>query len=99
MKSTSCDSVINEWVPLSKYAPEFCESEFDFPDQSVSPQAFQHHHSMMAQKGQIEDLILAHKVIDSGVPNRWGCCIPLKMPWNIENFRQLLKGYHDQEVL
>ena len=98
-ESTTNETELNEWVPLFEYAPQFCDTEFDFPDESVSPQFFQHHQSMMNQQGQIEDLILVHKVIDSGIPNRWGCRIPLKTPWKIENFRQLLAGYHDQDLL
>ena len=47
----------------------------------------------------IEDLLLAHKIINSGLPNRYGCRIPVKTKWNINLFSSLLTDYHDQDVI
>ena len=44
------------------------------------------------------DILLAHKVLQSGVPNRFGCIIPVSSYWNIELLRSLLVDYHDIEV-
>ena len=43
--------------------------------------------------------MLAHKVIDSGVPNRFGCRIPVNSNWNLPLFQSLLKDYYDQDLL
>ena len=55
--------------------------------------------SHQQQTGQIHDILLAHKVIESGVPNRFGARIPLITNWNLYNFAQLLRGYEDMEVI
>ena len=49
--------------------------------------------------GQIEDLLLAHKVINSKQPNKFGCRIPVKTHVNLYKFKELLQGYHDLEVI
>ena len=46
-----------------------------------------------------EDILLSHKVIASGVPNRFGCRIPVKSNWNLSKFQQLLHNYHDIEII
>ena len=47
----------------------------------------------------LNDLIIAHKVIKSGVPNKLGCMIPVNSTWNIPLFRSLLGDYHDIDVV
>ena len=47
----------------------------------------------------IQDILLAHKVTTSGLPNKEGCRIPLNTNWNLLVFQELLEGYHDLEVL
>ena len=44
----------------------------------------------------MESLILAHKVIASGVPNRYGVRIPVQTKWKINNFNVLLYEYYDR---
>ena len=41
---------------------------------------------------------MAHRIIDSGLPNFYGERIPLHMNWNILLFRDLLHDYQDIEV-
>ena len=45
------------------------------------------------------DIMLAHKVIESGWPNRFGCRIPLHTKWNLQLFDALLMDYEDREVI
>ena len=42
---------------------------------------------------------MAYKVLDSGVPNRWGCHIPVRSNWKLEEFNNLLQEYHDTEII
>ena len=45
------------------------------------------------------DLQLHELVLKRGYPNRWGAQIPVESKWNLELFADLLKGYHDNEVV
>ena len=47
----------------------------------------------------LNDIVLANKVIASGIPNRFGCRIPVQSCWNLPLFQLLLFGYHDTEIL
>lgn len=53
----------------------------------------------MQQQAFVHDLRLAHKIIDSGMPNRLGCWIPVHSNWNLPLFDALLQQYHDHEVI
>ena len=50
-------------------------------------------------QGFIEDILLAHKVTASGVPNRFGCRIPVCNNWNIPFLEAWLRDYEDFEVV
>ena len=45
------------------------------------------------------DIELAHRVLRSGVPNRFGCQIPVKSNWNVQLMESLLHEYEDKEVV
>ena len=45
------------------------------------------------------DILLAHRITDSGVPNIHGCRIPVKSKWNVNMFGTLLHKYDDTEIL
>ena len=47
----------------------------------------------------IHDILLANRVLDSGVPNRFGCRIPVESTWNLQLFESLLTDYHDKDVI
>ena len=47
----------------------------------------------------IQDILIAHEVISSGVPNQFKCRIPLNTTWNIPLLESLLTEYHDKEVI
>ena len=47
----------------------------------------------------MQDVMLAHKIIESGTENRYGCRIPLRTNWRIEEFDALLHEYHDKDIL
>ena len=51
------------------------------------------------QHNFLEDILLAHKIINSGVPNRFGCRIPLRTRLNIPLFTKMLENYEDNEVV
>ena len=46
-----------------------------------------------------QDILLAHKVISSGMPNHFSCRIPLRTKLNISAFEALLMNYHDYEIV
>ena len=90
---------LDEIIPLSQYAPEFCDTLLDFPDEVQEPDYFSHVVGNIQQFSNFQDIMLAHKVIDSGVPNRFGCRIPVNSNWNLPLFQSLLKDYYDQDLL
>ena len=47
----------------------------------------------------IADVLLAHKIIESGKPNRFGCRIALCTNWNLTLLDMLLADYDDREVV
>ena len=51
-------------------------------------------------EGFLEDILLSHMVIQSGMPNRYGCRIQIKSSWNVQLMETLLNQhqYHDMEV-
>ena len=51
------------------------------------------------QEQIIEDILLAHKVIQSGIPNRYGCRIRVRSNWSLEFLDQWLLDYEDREIL
>ena len=55
--------------------------------------------ALWQQENVFYDIMLAHKVLASGKPNRFGCQIPVKSLWNLQLFQQLLENYHDAEVI
>ena len=93
------DTELNEWVPLVRYTSEFLDTDLDIPDEAVNQQFFKMYTSQVDLQTQMYDVMLANKVLDSGVPNRFGCCIPVKSNWNHELLSQLLLNYEDQELL
>ena len=92
------EELISEWFPVSTYAPEFGDTILDLPGEPVHEKYFQWYQNVMQQESMIQDLILAHKVIDSGIPNRYGCRIPVRSCWNHDLLDCLLKDYDDYEV-
>ena len=46
-----------------------------------------------------QDILLSHRIIDSGLPNRYGCRVPLHSNWNLTLMKQLLHEYHDIEII
>ena len=78
---------------------EMEEAYLDTPDRVVKVQEFQEWVQRHNTDSMIQDIMIAHKVIDSGIPNRYGCRIPIQSNWRIENFRYKLGEYEDLEVL
>ena len=51
-------------------------------------------------KGDTEFWLISNKLIrQSGMINALGCKIKIPSPWNVQLFRELLVGYHDQGVV
>ena len=51
------------------------------------------------QQGFMHDIMLAHKIIESGVPNKFQCRIPVATKWNLQLMHIMLHEYYDQDVL
>ena len=90
---------MDEWVPVAKYAPEFLNTEYDIPDTQVDSSYFTQYEQHMTGTAFIEDLLLAHKVLKSGKPNRYGCQIPVTSGWNLDRMYTLLQDYEDVDVV
>ena len=93
------DNTLDEWIPLANYAPEFLDTELDFPDQEVDQKFFASYVSEMQQQGFLEDIMLANKISNSGLHNRFGCHIPIRSVWNIHLLDILLFEYKDRELI
>ena len=91
--------MVNGCILVHEYAPEFDDTALDIPDTMVETSYFNTFVSEMKLINNFNDVLLAHKVINSGLANRWGCRIPVKSNWKIDNFSQLLNGYEDEDVL
>ena len=46
-----------------------------------------------------QDLMMAHLVRRDGYPNRYGARIPVRNTWNLDEFVELLRDYHDKEII
>ena len=55
--------------------------------------------AMENKQYNIDHIFIAHKVIQSGVPNRFGCRFPIHTNWNLPLMQSLLSDYDDQEVV
>ena len=87
------------WVPVHVYAPEFLDTELDIPAQNIEQAFFQYFLSNQQMQNQIHDVMLANKVMQTGIPNRYGCRSPLVTDWKLQKFTELLGDYHDLEVI
>ena len=90
---------LDEWIPVAKYAPEFVDTELDIPQYSIDPEYFQFFISNCQQNNMVYDVLLVHKVIESGKPNRYRCKIPVDTRINVELFQQWLLDYEDLDVI
>ena len=89
----------NDWVALEMYAPEFMNTELDFPDENINQDFFSWFTADWKQQGFIQDIMLANKITNSSMPNRFGCRIPVRSVWNIELLDTLLINNHDHKLL
>ena len=90
---------MDEWETIIWYNPDQVGTELDEPAYDVEQESFEFFIRKQEQDRFLEDLLLAHKVLDSGVPNRWGCRIPVRSNWRLEEFSALLNEYHDIEII
>ena len=88
-----------EWSLLNKYAPEFLDTYLDIPSEPIDQKYFSLFQTEVQAMQHINDIMLAHKVILSGMPNRYGCRIPVHSNWNLPLMESLLHNYDDKEVL
>ena len=95
--SAQCKTTIKNPEHLS--LDEFKNTVMEIPQQQVQTQFFDYMVSEVQLQSNIQDLILAHKVIDSGVPNRFGCRILLCTQWNTQVFEQFLLDYQEREII
>ena len=91
--------VIDEWIPISRYAPEFVDTELDILFQVVNPEYFGLILNNWQDSNKFNNIMLAHKIIESGKPNFCRCHIPLVTHWKLENMEKLLGDYEAREVI
>ena len=91
-------TVQDKWIPVAGYAPEFANTALDIPAEPVHQQYFNFFTTMNTQQQHLEDVMLAHKVINSNTANRWGCRIPVRSGWDVSRLEQLLEQYHDADI-
>ena len=60
---------------------------------------FQQTVNRLQQQNQIYDIILANKITQSGIPNRFGCRIPLSTKWNIQMLDLWLIDYENCDII
>ena len=90
---------LNEWEMVMKYSPETWNEDLNFPGQE-SLNTIEIFSSLVQLNQTWSDIMLAHKVIDSGLPNRWGCRIPMHSNWRLEKFSELLgTDYDNLEII
>ena len=92
---TSVNNTTNFWV----HTQEFEDSELDIPSAPVDQNFFNYFTECSTQQSFVYDILLAHKIADSGMPNRYGCRIPLATGWNLQAMDMFLTDYQDREVL
>ena len=92
-------SQLDEWIPVATYAPEFLDTELDIPSEPVDQQFFNTFVQEIQSDKAAHDILLAHEVIQLGMPNKFGCHIPLHTNWKLSIFRDLLHEYQDLDVL
>lgn len=85
-------------IPVSDYAPEFVDTDLDIPQICVDADYFQYFMNYNTQQNLIYDVMLAHKVLQSGNPNRYGSRIPIVTNWNTKLLDMFLLDYEDREV-
>ena len=89
----------DEWIIVNEYTPEMVDTLLDMPGEPVEENYVQWWEQSMREEMNFQDLLIAHKVIQSGKHNRFGYRIPVNSSWNLRLFKDLLQEYEDQELL
>ena len=63
---------------LSHTVQKLFNAELDIPQEPLDQEFFQWFVTAHDSDVMMQDILIAHQVIDSGMPNRFGCRIPLK---------------------
>ena len=86
----NCEEAVSS-NKVSQYSTIQDEEEMlDIPDKYTRLSEFQMYVDYDTQQSMVEDVILACKIIQSGVHNQFGCCIPVRSAWNLTQFEHLL---------
>ena len=93
------ETQLDEWLPVSIYAPEMVDTYLNLPREVIPEEGFKFLLNEIQENMQIQDIMLAHKIIESGVPNYFGCRIPLHTNWNLNIFKDMLLDYQDIDVI
>ena len=88
----------NDYVNTGAVIPELVSTLLDMPEE-ISGNTIRWFKVEIGVQSHIYDIMLAHKVTQSGVPNRYGCRIPLVTKWNLQLFDAFLLDYKDREVI
>ena len=84
-----------EFIPVK----QFVNTNLDHPDQIIDAHYFSLFQNHNQQQNIIYDIMLAHSIIESGVPNKFKKCIPLCTAWNIKLLEMFHTDYEDREVV
>ena len=79
-----------QFISVDSYAPEFVHTILDIPNQITHQELFELNIKQFYSQSMIYDIMLSHKIIESGVPNRWGCRIPVRSNWQVDKFEEIL---------
>ena len=86
-------------LPIILNDPYSTDIAMDMPSQPLIAEFFETWTTFENLFSAMSDVMLAHKVIEYGCPNRFGARIPLTTNWNIPLMSSLLADYEDREIL
>ena len=90
---------MDRYSTISQYYLDFLVNNLDTPENGVDNDFFETWLGTKKQEDFIHDILLVHKVISLGLPNKKGCKTLVSSNWNIELMRNLLQDCDDIEVV
>ena len=93
------DTKTEEWVPINGWVAEFLDSSRDMQTETMESSEFSWDLNNVQVDLMVSDLMQAHRVIESGIPNVFGIREKVRSNWNVELFRSLIADYEDKQVV
>ena len=79
-----------QFISVDSYAPKFVHTIMDIPNQIAHQELSELNTKQFYLQSMIYDIMLSHKIIESGVPNWWGCRILVRSNWQVDKFEEIL---------